>query len=421
MATCCSSPRRTSSSATTPGSSCGVGPVEAAAATARALASTPPAAVVHVGIAGGRGITPGGLVIGSESVYSDIAAEIPVVDRVEPDAELLARVRAGVPDALVLPIGTSAAVGGASAVGELRVEAMEGFGVLRACALAGVPAVEIRAISNELVGGRPLALADRPRARGPRGRASARARGRRSVASAPMAARQKRDERPLPPPLPPAQRTVGQLVGEAIRAYGARFWRRARARRPGRRRERARLEAARRATSRLALLPLTALLVSISYVLAVGLVNGVPVRSRRGVVAYVVAVLVFLPVPLLVAVFILPGLVWLSLFGLAVPAVLVEGLGVRAAFRRGLALARVDFVHVLGGLATLALVVIISQFSLYFVLREYADNTRMIAAALAVARRLAGRLPRERAALRRPGGSVTLARGSTKGVRCRPT
>jgi futalosine hydrolase len=27
---------------------------------------------------------------------------------------------------------------------------MEGFGVLRACSLAGVPAVEIRAISNEL-------------------------------------------------------------------------------------------------------------------------------------------------------------------------------------------------------------------------------------------------------------------------------
>jgi nucleoside phosphorylase len=30
------------------------------------------------------------------------------------------------------------------------VEAMEGFGVLRAAALAGVPAVEVRAISNEL-------------------------------------------------------------------------------------------------------------------------------------------------------------------------------------------------------------------------------------------------------------------------------
>ena len=111
--------------------------------------------------------------------------------------------------------------------------------------------------------------------------------------------------------------------------------------------------------------------------------NGVSVRSRRGALAYVLAVLIFLPVPLFVAVFILPALIWLSLFGLAVPAVLVEGLGVRAALVRGLALARADFIHVLGGLATLALVVVISQFSLYFVLREYADNTRMIAAALA--------------------------------------
>ncbi|MDW8338422.1 MAG: futalosine hydrolase, partial [Thermoleophilia bacterium] len=31
-----------------------------------------------------------------------------------------------------------------------RVEAMEGFAVLRACALAGVPAVEVRAISNAI-------------------------------------------------------------------------------------------------------------------------------------------------------------------------------------------------------------------------------------------------------------------------------
>ncbi len=197
-----------------------------------------------------------------------------------------------------------------------------------------------------------------------------------------MAARQKREERPLPPPLPPAQRTVGQLVGEAIRAYGARFWRGLSLGVP--------VVAAnalvwqRSSDSlRYAVLPLTAVLISISYVMAVGLVNGVPVRSRRGVLAYLVAVVIFLPVPLFVAIFILPGLVWLSLFALAVPAILVEGLGVRAAFRRGLALARVDFIHVLGGLATLALVVIISQFSLYFVLREYADNTRMIAAALA--------------------------------------
>jgi hypothetical protein len=195
-------------------------------------------------------------------------------------------------------------------------------------------------------------------------------------------ARQKREERPLPPPLPPAQRTVGQLVGEAIRAYGGRFWTGLALGVPV---VLANALVWQRSSDnlRLAVLPLTAVLISISYVMAVGLVSGVPVATRRGGLAYLVAVVIFLPVPILVAIFILPGLVWLSLFGLAIPAILVEGLGVRAALRRGLALARVDFVHVLGGLATLALVVIISQFSLYFVLREYADNTRMIAAALA--------------------------------------
>ena len=45
------------------------------------------------------------------------------------------------------PIGTSARVGGTSGV---DVEAMEGFAVLRAAELAGVPAVEARVISNEI-------------------------------------------------------------------------------------------------------------------------------------------------------------------------------------------------------------------------------------------------------------------------------
>jgi nucleoside phosphorylase len=38
-------------------------------------------------------------------------------------------------------------VGGTS---ECEVEAMEGFAVLRAAKLAGVPAVEVRAVSNEI-------------------------------------------------------------------------------------------------------------------------------------------------------------------------------------------------------------------------------------------------------------------------------
>jgi nucleoside phosphorylase len=129
---------------------CGVGPVDAAAATARALAERRPDAVLHVGLAGARGIEPPALVLGSESVYSDVidpGSTFPRVDRVQPDAALLARVRAALPDARVLPIATSGRVSGGSGC---DVEAMEGFGVLRACMLAGVPAVELRAISNDV-------------------------------------------------------------------------------------------------------------------------------------------------------------------------------------------------------------------------------------------------------------------------------
>ena len=54
---------------------------------------------------------PGTIVIGSEAVYCDLAAAIPVVDRVAGDERLVAAARRALPDAPVLPIGTSAAVG----------------------------------------------------------------------------------------------------------------------------------------------------------------------------------------------------------------------------------------------------------------------------------------------------------------------
>lgn len=129
---------------------CGVGPVEAAAETARALVVERPTSVLHVGVAGGRRLTPGSLVVGTEAVYVDLSAAIPVADRVVPDERLVAAAREALPEAIGLPIATSAAVSGAAGAHELRVEGMEGFGVLRACELAGVPAVEVRAISNEL-------------------------------------------------------------------------------------------------------------------------------------------------------------------------------------------------------------------------------------------------------------------------------
>jgi nucleoside phosphorylase len=134
------------------GLACGIGPVEASAATARALALERPEVVLHVGVAGGRGVPTGTLVLGTEAVYCDLLAEIPVVARVHADEVLLAALHAELPDALALPIGTSAAIDGpcGSEPQDLRVEAMEGFGVLRACVLAGVPAVEVRAVSNEV-------------------------------------------------------------------------------------------------------------------------------------------------------------------------------------------------------------------------------------------------------------------------------
>ena len=195
-------------------------------------------------------------------------------------------------------------------------------------------------------------------------------------------ARGAKPTRERPPPLPPEQRTVGQVVGEAIRVYGAHFWKALALGVP--------VVAvngvvwvAPSGSGRLLVVPIAAVLVSLSYVYAVALVTRSAVGSRQALNAYVVAVLVFLPFPLLTAIYVLPGVVWLAFFGLAVPAALVEGLGVRAALVRGYRLARADFVHVLGGLATLALVVFLTQFCLYFVLREYAENTRIAAAALA--------------------------------------
>jgi predicted 5'-methylthioadenosine/S-adenosylhomocysteine nucleosidase len=135
-----------------PGLVCGVGPVEAAAAVAAALAVDRPAAVLHVGLAGGAELEVTTLVVGTEAVYLDLEAAIPVVERVAPDPALVAAARAALPSSAALPIGTSAAVGwhrGADPRAP-RVEAMEGFAVLRACELAGVPAVEVRAVSNEI-------------------------------------------------------------------------------------------------------------------------------------------------------------------------------------------------------------------------------------------------------------------------------
>jgi nucleoside phosphorylase len=128
---------------------CGIGPVEAAVATARELAGRTPERLLHIGIAGARTLDPGSLVIGEEAVYCDLAdpaSALPRIERTLPDPLLLAAARAVLPGARILPIATSARVGSGEACAD--VEAMEGFGVLRAARAAGVPAIEVRAVSN---------------------------------------------------------------------------------------------------------------------------------------------------------------------------------------------------------------------------------------------------------------------------------
>ncbi|GAB1343774.1 phosphorylase family protein [Gemmatimonas sp.] len=131
---------------------CGVGPVEAAVSTARAIAEHHPRAIVHVGIAGARArcaLPPGALVVGTASHYSDLGDLPPewATRELAPAPELLAAIRRAVPGVTGRPIGTTARVGGTA---DHDVEAMEGFAVLRAAQQARLPAIEVRAISNNI-------------------------------------------------------------------------------------------------------------------------------------------------------------------------------------------------------------------------------------------------------------------------------
>src|SRR5918911_3104559 len=193
--------------------------------------------------------------------------------------------------------------------------------------------------------------------------------------------RPRRDAAPLPPPLPPETRTVGQLVAESVRLYGRRFWPSlATGIGP------ALLVVAAAPLDRVerVVLAVTAggLLVTASYVGACALVTE---RRPRGAVptAFGCGVLVFLPVPLLATAFLLPALAWLALLGLVVPAALIEERGPRDAFARAIELARADYVHALGSLATLAIVVLLSQGVLFFLLRGAGEAALEVAAFLA--------------------------------------
>jgi futalosine hydrolase len=143
----------------------GVGPVEAAVATARTLASAPFGVVVNAGIAGvfrSRGSVGDAFVVASEAL-ADFGLEggaplaLPggarLVDRIDADAGLVARgVAAGLRIGHGLTVAQVTTTDATAARLRQRydadLESMEGFAVLRAAADAGIPAVEVRGISN---------------------------------------------------------------------------------------------------------------------------------------------------------------------------------------------------------------------------------------------------------------------------------
>ena len=190
----------------------------------------------------------------------------------------------------------------------------------------------------------------------------------------------------LPPALPPETRTVGQLVAEAIRLYGARFW-------PSLALgigpallgvAAAELHGVVRDVLVLAAGPFV---LAASYAGAVALVRPIG-RGRYVAVALAVGYVAFLPVAVS-RLWIFPGiylvaLAWLALVGLAVPAALVERRGYADALRRGVQLARADYVHALGSLATLAITIFLTGLVIFFSLREGSGQALRVAAVLAL-------------------------------------
>ena len=187
---------------------------------------------------------------------------------------------------------------------------------------------------------------------------------------------------PRPVALPPAERTIGQLLGESIRFYGDNFWPCLALGLPA-----ALVAVVFENVSREAQLLLaptaSAALISATFVRASGLVLDASPPPRRLLGAWLVGWAVFAPAPFLVLAFVVPGLLWLTALGLVVPVLVAEGVPLRRSFGRAWGLARADFGHAFGSLFTLAVVVLLSQSVLVFVLRGFGDAAESVALFLA--------------------------------------
>jgi hypothetical protein len=185
--------------------------------------------------------------------------------------------------------------------------------------------------------------------------------------------------------LPPETRTVGQLVAEGLRLYGARFW-------PSLALgigpalilvAAARLDGVDRIVVVIGLGPFV---LAASYAGALALVRPID-RGRYVAVALAVGYVAFLPV-CIARLWVFGGiyplaLAWLALVGLAVPAALVERRGYVDALRRGIQLGRADYSHALGAVVTLAITIVLTGLVLFFAIREGSGQALNVAAVLA--------------------------------------
>ena len=186
----------------------------------------------------------------------------------------------------------------------------------------------------------------------------------------------------LPPPLPPETRTVGQLVAETIRFYARHFWRTiALGIGP------AALAVGGSFLSRDGQVVLTtaggAVVLGACFTLASALAADRPLDAQTFLRAWATAIVVWIPVPFLAIAFVIPAVAWLALAGLAIPAAVHERLPMRAALGRGLQLGRADYVHALGSLAALTIVVFLTQSVMYFLLRSGSEQAERVAIFLA--------------------------------------
>jgi hypothetical protein len=178
---------------------------------------------------------------------------------------------------------------------------------------------------------------------------------------------------PLPPPLPPERRTVGQLVAESIQAYRGDFWRCLPLGLPLAVADQ--LSVHETALVQSLIYWVTTPLFAAAYIWACRIVLG----ARQTRTAVVLALVIWLPFPLLRAFYILPGLAWLALMGLAVPVAMVERAGFRAALIRGRQLALSGYAHALGSLSALVVVVGIAANVLSALLHSQGDAGQRVA------------------------------------------